>query len=150
MTPTYSYDLRDCDVVDKTALHSFREKRTQWSNWLDDDPDHAIWDVVIGLVWRDTTFATISKLALENPEGPLNTTLLAETIVTGHVATQVLALRRLTDRGSNVISLHRLIRDFKQHRRLLTRENFVCFDGLPYDYQAVMSDVLAERGPGVH
>src|SRR5687768_6794416 len=106
MTNTYSYDLRDCQVVDKTALHSFREKRTQWSNWLDNDPDHAIWDVVIGLVWRDTTFATISRLALENPEGPLNTTLLAETIVTGHVATQVLALRRLTDRGSNVISLH--------------------------------------------
>jgi hypothetical protein len=150
MTHTYSYDLRECDAVDKTSLHSFRQKRSQWSNWLDDDPDHAIWSVVSSLVWRDTTFATISRLALENSEGPLNASLLGETIVTGHVTMQVLALRRLTDRRTDVISLHRLITDLKRHWHLMTRENLVCFDGLPYDYAAVMKEVWAGRGPGVH
>jgi hypothetical protein len=150
MTQPYAYDVRDCDVLDREGLNSFRQKRAQWSSWLDDDPDHAIWDTVAALVWRDTTFATVSKLALENPAGPLTATLLGETIVSGHVAMQVLALRRLIDRGSDIISLRRLITDLRRNWHLLTRENFVCFDGLPYDYVAVMREVWAERGPGVH
>jgi hypothetical protein len=145
----YSYDIRDCDVVDRAALNSFRQKRAQWSNWLDDDPDHAIWNVVHTLVWRDTTFTALSKLALENPESPLHAPLLAETIVNGHVTMQVLALRRLTDRGSGVISLPTLIKDLKRHWHLLTRENFVCFDGLPYDHEAAAREYWADKEPGV-
>ena len=149
MAHEYKYTLSDCRVVDKAALNSFRQKRAQWVNWLDDDPDHAIWTAISSLVWRDTTFAAISKLALDAPEGPLNATLIGETIVSGHVTMQVLALRRLTDRGTNVISLPRLITDLRRHWHLLTRENFVCFDGLPYDYAAVMREDWATRGPGV-
>ncbi len=145
----FKYGIRDCDVVDKVTLHSFRQKRAQWSSWLEDDPDHAIWNVVHALVWRDTTFAAISKLALDSPEGPLHTTLLGETIVNGHVIMQVMALRRLTDRRGGVISLPRLITDIKAHWHLLTRENFVCFDGLPYDYKAAAGKYWKDKKPGV-
>jgi hypothetical protein len=145
MTKAYNYDIRDCKVCDKAALNSFRQKRAQWSDWLDGDPDHAIWNAVCMLVWRDTTFSAISKLALQNLEGPLHTTLLGETIVNGHVTMQALALRRLIDRRSDVISLHRLITDLKRHWHLLTRENFVCFDGLPYDYVAAEKEYWADK-----
>lgn len=145
----YSYYIRDCQADDKTALHSFRQKRAQWSDWLDDDPEHAIWNAIQSLVWRDTTFAAISKLALENLEGPLHTVLLGETIVNGHITMQVMALRRLIDRGRNVISLPRLITDIKLNWELLTRENFVCFDGLPYDYEAVAREFWRDKNPGV-
>lgn len=144
----YDFEVSECFALDKTALNSFRQKRAQWVDWLDDDPEHAIWTAISGLVWRDTAFAAISKLARDNPEGPLNTTLIGEAIVTGHVTTQVLALRRLIDRGSNVISLPRLIRDLKRHRELLTRENFVCYDGLPYNYLEVMDADFREQ-PGM-
>jgi hypothetical protein len=42
------------------------------------------------------------------------------------------------DRGSSgIISLRRLAKDLKRNFKLLTRENYVCYDGLPYDYMAV-------------
>ncbi len=55
----------------------------------------------------------------------------------GHVAIQILAIRRLIDRrNADVISLPRLLKDLRKHFHLFTRENYVCFDGLPYDYEA--------------
>ncbi|URQ75396.1 MAG: hypothetical protein NBV76_01000 [Candidatus Ochrobactrum gambitense] len=143
----YIYDIRDCDVTDRVSLQTFRQKREQWSTWLDDDPDHAIWNVIHTLVWRDTNFAAISKLALENPTGPLHTTLIGETLVSGHVTMQVMALRRLIDRRKDVISLPRLITDLKANWQLLTRENFVCFDGLPYDYEAAAREFWKDKKP---
>src|SRR5258708_10542607 len=69
----------------------------------------------------------------------------------GHVATQVLAIRRLVDDGnSDIISLRRLVKDMRRNFALFTRENFVCFDGLPYDYEAVQRKEMMERiGAGV-
>jgi hypothetical protein len=63
---------------------------------------------------------------------------MIEALLHGHVATQVLAIRRLVDDGnSDIISLRRLVKDMRRNFALFTRENHVCFDGLPYDYEAV-------------
>jgi len=145
----YTYSVDDCDVQDKVKLRTFREKRRQWKDWLDDDPDHAIWRTVQELIWRDVQFATIGQLAKDNPEGPLNTSLIAESLIGGHVAQQVLAIRRLMDKGRNRISLYRLVVDVRSNRELLTRENIVCFDGLPFDHEAVEAREWAEMTPGV-
>jgi hypothetical protein len=49
-----------------------------------------------------------------------------------------------------VISLRRLLMDVRSHFHLLTRENYVCYDGLPYDYEPVMQRELIEKaGTGV-
>jgi hypothetical protein len=61
------------------------------------------------------------------------------------VARQVLGIRRLLDKTSGVISLRRLIIDLRSNWALFTRENYVCHDGLPYDYGAVMLKELAAR-----
>jgi hypothetical protein len=59
-------------------------------------------------------------------------------LLDGHVATQVLAIRRLMDkRDSDIISLRKLVKDLRRYFALFTRENYVCFDGLPYDYEVV-------------
>lgn len=150
MTNSYNYQIFQCDVSDQKALHAFREKREQWCSWLEYDQDHAIWSVLSELVWQDTTFATISKLSLDNPECPLNTVLLGEKIISGHFAMQILALRRLADKRSDVISLPRLIKDLDRNWHLLTRENLVCFDGLPYDYKSVQNEIWANRRPGIY
>jgi hypothetical protein len=149
MPTEYTYSIDECDVENKIRLNAFREKRRQWKSWLDDDPDHAIWSTIQELVWRDVQFATIGQLAKDNPEGPLNTSLIAESLIGGHVAQQVLAIRRLMDRGRNRVSLARLIMDLKSNRDLLTRENIVCYDGLPYDHEAVEAKEWEEMPSGI-
>lgn len=149
MATEYTYSIGECDVEDKMRLHAFREKRRQWKAWLDDDPDHAIWRTIQELVWRDVQFATIGQLAKDNPDGPLNTSLIAESLIAGHVAQQVLAIRRLMDKRRNRISLTRLIMELKSNRDLLTRENIVCHDGLPYDHEAVEAREWEEMPSGI-
>lgn len=56
-----------------------------------------------------------------------------------YVANQVLAIRRLLDRRKDVISLRRLLTDICENRYLLTREIYVCYDGLPYDSESWQS-----------
>ena len=67
----------------------------------------------------------------------------------------------MDDRNSDIISLRRLVKDVKHSLRLFTRENYVCFDGLRYDYEAVQRKEMMERagkgffwgetsGPGAH
>jgi hypothetical protein len=67
----------------------------------------------------------------------------------------------MDDGNSGIISLRRLVKDLRRNFALLTRENYVCFDGLPYDYEAVQQKEMMERagkgifwgetsGPGAH
>jgi hypothetical protein len=65
--------------------------------------------------------------------------LLAHFLDQGYVATQVLAIRKLLDGRTDVFSLRRLLEDISDHRQLITRETYVCHDGLPYDSEAWQS-----------
>jgi hypothetical protein len=100
------------------------------------------------MVWTDVSFRTLTQFAIDDDNSALHNSLLTEALLNGYVATQVLAIRRLVDRRSDVISLPRLLRDLKSNFALITRENYVCFDGLPYDYEAVQHRDMMTRVPG--
>ena len=114
------------------------------------------------MVWTDVSFKVLTNFAVNDENNALNNSLLGEALIDGNVATQVLAIRRLMDDGnSDIISLRRLVKDMKRNFALFTRENYVCFDGLPYDYEAVQLKEMMERagkgafwgettGPGAH
>lgn len=90
------------------------------------------------MVWRDVSFRLLSHFATSNQGNCLNNAVLGQTVIDGYVTMQVLAIRRLMDnRNSDVVSLRKLTKDIRRNFHLFTRENFVCFDGLPYDYDAV-------------
>jgi hypothetical protein len=147
MPDEYSYKIEQCDVPEerRRALQQFRDKRRLWLSWLDEDEHHAIWQTLHEMVWTEVAFNVLSGLAEDN-DNALNNPLIVEALLRGHVATQVLAIRRLMDRGgSGIISLRRLVRDIAGCFELFTRDNFVCFDGLPYDYQAVRDARFAEN-----
>jgi hypothetical protein len=164
MTAGYAYSIGQCDVPPerRVALETFRNKRQLWLSWISEDEHHAIWTVLSSMIWRDVSFKALAHLAAADEKNALNNSLVAEALIDGYVATQVLAIRRLLDDGNNdIISLRRLIKDVKRNLSLFTRENFVCFDGLPYDYQAVQWKQMLERvgtgpfwaetsGPGAH
>ena len=146
MDTEYKYKLADCDVADKRALESYRAKRAKWLSWIDADEHHAIWDVLSNMVWTDISFRSLTQFAIDDESSALSNSLLTEALIRGHVATQVLAIRRLVDnRGDDIISLRKLIKDIRSNFDLFTRENYVCFDGLPYDYEAVQLRDMPNR-----
>jgi hypothetical protein len=148
MADDYAYPITQCDVATEqhATLQSYRGKRRLWLSWLDKDEHHAIWQVLSSMVWTDVSFKALTHFAMNDEGNALSNTLLAQALIDGHVATQVLAIRRLMDDGRNdIISLRRLVKDLRRHFTLFTRENFVCFDGLPYHYEAVQQKEMIER-----
>ncbi len=148
MPDLYAHTLTQCDIPPerRSALESYRAKRRLWLSWISSDEHHAIWTVLSDMVWTDASFKVLTSFATGDESNGLNNSLLAEALFDGHVATQVLAIRRLMDDGnSDIISLRRLLKDLKRNWSLFTRENYVCFDGLPYDYEAVQRKDMQER-----
>jgi len=145
MANEYAYTTAQCDVVDKRALQSYRDKRRLWLSWIDTDEHHAIWNVLCSMVWTDVSFQVLTNFATADESNGLNNSLLAEALLDGHVATQVLTIRRLVDSRNDVISLRRLVKDIRSSFDLFTRENYVCFDGMPYDHEAVQNNEMMEN-----
>ena len=139
----YKYPIEQCEVLDKEKLVMFREKRQQWLDWLKTDEHHAISTLVSSMAWNDVLFRTLSRIGATDQGSGLHNPFLTEALVEGHIAIQILAIRRLMDKGNNVISLWRLLKDMKKHIGLFTREIFIAYDGLPYDYEAVQRRVMA-------
>ena len=146
----YQFSIAQCDVPPerRSVLEAFRAKRSEWVIWLDDDEHHAIWSTLSSLIWNDVSFRTLAQVALDNEQSSLRNSLVAEHVINGHVATQILGIRRLMDTGRGNISLRRLLTEMRSNFALFTRENFVCFDGLPYDYEAIMMAEFAAHGAG--
>lgn len=143
MKDGYAYSLDQCDVLDKKSLDQFRAKRRVWLSWLETDEHHAIWSTIHSLVWTDVAFRSLTGFAATDEPTALHNRLIAEALIDGYFATQILAIRRLVDGGNNdIISLRRLLKDIKRHAHLLTRENYVCHDGLPYDHDTVQHDEM--------
>ncbi len=153
MPDDYEYSIALCDVTreKRDALQSYRDKRRLWLSWIDTDEQHAIWTALSSMMWTDVSFRTLTHLANNNEDSGLHNSLLAEALFEGHLATQILAIRRLMDnRKDDIISLRRLVKEIKRNFALFTRENYVCFDGLPYDYEAVQKKAMVEHaGNGV-
>jgi hypothetical protein len=70
-----------------------------WLSWISDDEHHAIWTTLHSMVWTDVVFKTLTNFAVGNEESALNNQLMVEALLNGHVATQVLAIRRLDGQG---------------------------------------------------
>ena len=145
----YKYPISQCDVPPerRSQLESYRAKRQQWLTWLDGDEHHAIWTNLSSMVWTDVSYRTLREVVIgqdeRNETGCLHNALVAEQIIQGYIARQVLGIRRLLDKTSGVISLRRLILDMRSNWALFTRENYVCHDGLPFDYDGVMLREMA-------
>ena len=134
-------DICKCDVEDKESLALFRNKRQEWQRCLIEDP-YSVSRQISHLLWNDTVFRAFNearRISIETNDsdvglnGPV-INLLDE----GFVALQIMAIRRLTDPNfydpnKAVISLLRIINDVEDSLELLTRENYICYDGTRFD-----------------
>lgn len=140
----YSFD--ECDVHDRLGLVEYRRKRLQWLSWLQGDPHHSISGQLYRLMRHDAAFRLFNEARrFSTPEKPTSAVapLLASMLDQGFVASQILQICKLVDGDPKVISVRRLLNDMRKHRSLVTREFFVCHDGLPYDVGAAAKRVWA-------
>ncbi|HSS98451.1 MAG TPA: hypothetical protein VLK33_15550 [Terriglobales bacterium] len=156
---TYKSRIEDCDVVDRAALIEYRTKRQEWLKWyeLHVDEPHSIQQQIMSMIFVDLSYRMMAIPRAEpNPNVSAKSGLLAHLLDQGYVATQVLAVRRLLDGRTDVISLRRLFDDIENHKRLFTREIYVGYDGFPYDFeewksqpQDVMTEIWGIEAPGL-
>jgi hypothetical protein len=136
----YKTRVEDCDVIDHAALAEYRAKRDEWLRWyeLSKDEPNSIQQQLFSMHFLDMTYRIISEArqVKDSSNSESQSALLSHLLDQGYVATQVLAIRRLLDGRKDVISVRRLLGDILKHRNLLTRENYVCYDGLPYDSES--------------
>jgi hypothetical protein len=134
-------DICKCDVNDREKLALFRSRRKEWEKWLSARSRHSIFKQIYNLLWYDTVFRTINearRIQSDNKSGKTGfNDPLIELFDNGFVATQALAIRRLTDPNFHhpqkaVFSLVRLIDDLSSHSNLFTRQNYICYDGTSY------------------
>jgi len=157
--PKFKYNIEDCDVEDKEALTQYREKRLKWLFQFDDDEYHAIWPHIWELLWRDHIFRVVNearRIASETNDPAVGINgAVSRMLDVGFVTTQTTTIRRLVTGDSSgkperaVISLCSILDDVEAARGLITRENYVCHDGLPYDVKAVRDEWLLRDKPQV-
>lgn len=148
-------NICDCDVHDKEALAIFRAKRANWNNLLFKD-SLSVSNQIRYMLWKDAIFRTFNearRLTINRESeslgfnGPLLHLLDEDFIVS-----QVMAIRRLTDRNfydpkKGVLSVPRLIDDMSANIDIFTRENYVSYDGSKYEGLSLEGDGIDKWMP---
>lgn len=147
----FHYPIDMCDVSDKASLEAFRDKLQQWSELFERDPDASLAGQFADMMWFDIAWRTANEARqFADDDGTRGSTapLIAMMLDRGYLAGQVIAITRLLEKApanqpkKAVISLPRIVDEMRAARELITRENFVCRDALPYDYEALQAAEL--------
>lgn len=157
----YKTPIDQCDVVDRKRLEEYREKRYEWLSWyeLRKGEPNTIQQQIFSMMFLDMAYRTLASARQNTEEGAASSAqsgLLAHFLDQGYVATQVFAIRKLLDKSKDVFSLRRLLDDMTDHRHLMSRENYVCHDGLPFDSdtwkaqpQGIEAVMWGDEAPGL-
>jgi len=158
----YTYPIDQCDILDKVKGETFRQKRLIWMEWLKGQDPHSISPQIYSMLWDYALFCVVNelrKIAATEPENGVSFNgPVIRLFDAGFLTTQAITIRRLTEKPKSdpqwaVISLRSILKDIKKNANLITRENYVCYDGLPYDHEAAhrqwLSTLPRDSG-GVH
>ncbi len=145
----YEFTVEQCDipVVRRGALIEYRRFRRECLDYLDGDAATSVMNQVTTLAWHTTVFRTLNEGRRLEPARPICGSMW-ELIIDGYFNLMTLGVRRLVDRDDRTVSVWNVIAEVEKQPRLLRRENFVCYDGLPYDYAAVFAKSAKKGGSG--
>lgn len=140
----YDYPVEECQVEDIESLRQFREFRIKILDILEKD-DLSLSTQLYRIVWENRVFNIINETwgvthKYDTPTASQNS-LLCDFLREGYISSQVIGIRKLTDLEykdpkKQINSIPRLLAEVKASLHLFTRENFVCYNGLPYNYEA--------------
>lgn len=143
----YEYTVDQCDVpcVRRGRLSEYRAFRRKCLEYLRGDSDTSVVNQIHELAWDTAVFRTLNEARRIEPHRAVNGAMW-ELIAKGYAGIMTLGVRRLIDDDRRVDSVWNVIAEVEKRPELLTRENFVCHDGLPYDYDKVRAQYLASLG----
>jgi len=135
--PDYTYTLEQCDVpeVRRAVLGEYRLFRRKCLTYLHGDADTSVMNQVHGLAWHTAVYRTLNEARRLEPGRAVNGALW-ELLTAGYANLMTLGIRRLVDKNPSTDSVWNAIAQIEKRPELLRRENFVCYDGLPYDSAA--------------
>jgi len=133
----YKYSIEECDIdaSKRFALQKYRKLRQYCLEYLRGPSVCPVYGQLRKLAWHTAVFQTLNEARRLEPDAPASGPawkLLSE----GYASLMSLGIRKLLDKDKRRISLAWIIDKLKKNSHLLTREFFVCHDGLPYDYQS--------------
>jgi hypothetical protein len=142
----YKYPIEECDVpkVRRQFLEQYRSYRRHCLDYLRGDSSTSVMNQVCDLAWKTAVFRTLNEARRLEPRREVNG-VFWELTTEGYFNLMSIGIRRLVDRDKRTDSLWTLISAAEKRPELLTRETFVCYDGLPYDYEAKRCELYANR-----
>lgn len=140
-------DAPALDIADTRKLTAFLEMRRAWLLQLKNEPVHSVYGQIVAMVDGDRTWRLANEMrrlaAHRHAADPswrsaARNRPIADFMDVGYVSMQALAVRRLLEKKSSnpkgqIISLRRVLESVIGNRAIITRENYVCYDGLPFD-----------------
>jgi len=147
--PGYKYPVDECSVpvVRRRGLEAYRSFRWDCLERLQGDADTSVLNQVLGLTWHTAVFRTLNEARRIEHDRSVNGAMW-ELITVGYANLVCLGVRRLVDRHTDTDSVWNVVTRVERRPELLTRENYVCHDGLPFDFEAVERKHIASYVPG--
>lgn len=142
--PEHENTVEQCDVPEarRAALNEYRIFRRECLERISGAADTSIANQIHDLTWHTAVFRTLNEARRIEPRRSVNGALW-ELTTAGYATLMTLGIRKLVDRDRRANSVWNAITFVQQHNELLTRENFICSNGLPYDYEAVRGEDYA-------
>jgi HEPN superfamily AbiU2-like protein len=139
----YEYSVDDCDVpeVRRASLREYRDFRRKCLEYLHGDRDTSVVNQMYDLAWHTAVFRTLNEARRIEPRRKVNGAFW-ELTSAGYASLMTLGIRKLVDRDRRTDSVWNIIVEVERRPELLTREKFICYDGLPYDFAAVEEKYL--------
>lgn len=138
----YNYPVERCDIpeVRRAVLEEYRKYRHRCLEYLRGSSPTSVMNQVYDLAWKTAVFRTMNEARRLEPRRTVSGALW-ELTTDGYVGLMSIGIRKLVDRDSRTDSIWRLLTVAEKCPELLTREMFVCYDGLPFDYEAKRREI---------
>lgn len=138
MLRNYEYLIEQCDIpaVRHSSLAEYRTFRRKCLDYLIGEADTSVTNQIHGLAWHTAVFRTLNESRRLEPTRIVNGALW-ELTSTGYASLMSLGIRKLVDKDPRTDSVWNVIAAIERRPELLTREKYVCYDGIPYDYETV-------------
>lgn len=140
----WRYPIEACDVpmVRHGRLEAYREFRSECLDCLHRS-ELSVSKQLIALAYYTTIFRTLN----ESSERHVNH-ILWQLAGANYASLLAAGIRRMIDRDSRTISLWWVLDQLENRPELLTRELYVCHDGLPFDWERARTEWTAARSEG--